>query len=212
MKLHSQSTYAHKNPEHIWSFSIIQSVFLTLNQKCWQDTFYLVIFIVLAFFRRWGTCLPYFFIIALAKCGAMKGKKRTPNFLSKNSSFFRRWKVCCKKSPNKERDMDDDDDLALNEFSARQVKQGSCGCCNGDRGSPNKTFPSFSYPRKSNPFSLTMCDRYKCHLLQAFKSYHRSVNSNMFSLQHNYYDFITNVNTRGTGVSNYRYNTNALVK
>jgi len=87
---------------------------LTLNHLCWQDTFYLVIFIVLAFFRRWGTCLPYFFIIALAKCGAMKGKKRTPNFLSKNSSFFVVERFVVKKSPNKERDMDDDDDHWMN--------------------------------------------------------------------------------------------------
>ena len=67
--------------------------------------------------------------------------------MPKNSSFFfvERFVV---KSPNKERDMDEDDNLALNEFSARQVKQGSCGCFDGGRRSRYKTVLFFSNKEK----------------------------------------------------------------
>ena len=79
------------------------------------------------------------FIIALAKCSTMKRRKDAKKFCRRIQVFFvERFVV---KSPNKERDMDDD--LALNEFSARQVKQGSCDCYNGGRRSPNKTSVCF---------------------------------------------------------------------
>ncbi len=88
-KLHSQSTYAHKNPEHIKTFSIIQSVFYRTDTQpiMLAGHFLSCDFYSVGFFSQVRDLSALFFIIALAKCGAMKGKKRTPNFLSKNSSF-----------------------------------------------------------------------------------------------------------------------------